>query len=134
MSCHRQLNLHPKFLHISHRENGSFEVLSLHPRRLQLTAVSCKRSICNKIERNHESHLSEVFAKVLYTTGCSFRPRTFACILFLDFLGILRKTTRILSIATRRRKNSMPVSIPCTSSRVWARVVVSQLLGVNGLM
>ena len=27
--CHRQLNLYPKFLHISHRENGSFEVLSL---------------------------------------------------------------------------------------------------------
>ena len=32
------------------------------PRR---TAVSCKRSICNKIEWIHESHLSEVFAKVL---------------------------------------------------------------------
>ena len=28
--CHRQLNLSPKFLHISHSENGSFEVLSLH--------------------------------------------------------------------------------------------------------
>ena len=30
VSCHRQLNLYAKFLHISHRENGSFEVLSLH--------------------------------------------------------------------------------------------------------
>ena len=30
LSCHRPLNLYPKFLHISHRENGSFEVLSLH--------------------------------------------------------------------------------------------------------
>ena len=30
VSCHRQLNLYPKFLHISQRENGSFEVLSLH--------------------------------------------------------------------------------------------------------
>ena len=30
LSSHRQLNLYPKFLHISHRENGSFEVLSLH--------------------------------------------------------------------------------------------------------
>ena len=30
VSCHRQLNLYPKFLHISRRENGSFEVLSLH--------------------------------------------------------------------------------------------------------
>ena len=30
VSRHRQLNLYPKFLHISHRENGSVEVLSLH--------------------------------------------------------------------------------------------------------
>ena len=29
VSCHRPLNLYPKLLHISHRENGSFEVLSL---------------------------------------------------------------------------------------------------------
>ena len=29
LSCHRQLNLFPEFLHISHLENGSFEVLSL---------------------------------------------------------------------------------------------------------
>ena len=32
--CDRPLNLYPKFLHISHRENGSFEVLSLHTREL----------------------------------------------------------------------------------------------------
>ena len=31
VSCHRPLNLYPKFLHISHRESGSFEVLSSHP-------------------------------------------------------------------------------------------------------
>ena len=30
LSCHRQLNLYLKFLHISHRENGSIEVLHLH--------------------------------------------------------------------------------------------------------
>ena len=30
VSCHRQLKLYPKFLHIAHRENASFEVLSLH--------------------------------------------------------------------------------------------------------
>ena len=28
LSCHRQLNLYPKFFHISHRENGSFAELS----------------------------------------------------------------------------------------------------------
>ena len=32
-SCHRQLKLYPKFLHVSHRENGSLEVLSLHFRK-----------------------------------------------------------------------------------------------------
>ena len=31
VSCHRPLNLYPKFLHISHRENGSFEVVFTHP-------------------------------------------------------------------------------------------------------
>ena len=30
VSCHRSVNLYTKFLHISHLENGSFEVLSLH--------------------------------------------------------------------------------------------------------
>ena len=30
VSCHRPLNLYPKFLHFSNRDNGSFEVLSLH--------------------------------------------------------------------------------------------------------
>ena len=28
--CDRRLNQYPKILHISHRANGSFEVLSLH--------------------------------------------------------------------------------------------------------
>ena len=36
----------------SHCENGSSEVLCFHPRQLQQTAVSCKRSNCNKIENN----------------------------------------------------------------------------------
>ena len=29
LTCHRQLKLYTKFLHVSHHENGSFEVLSL---------------------------------------------------------------------------------------------------------
>ena len=36
VSCHRQLNLNPKFLHISHREDGSFEVLSSHNKRYDI--------------------------------------------------------------------------------------------------
>ena len=50
---------------------------------------------------------------------------------FIDFLWILRKTTRILSIATRWRKNSMVGATACTSSRAWAWVVFLQLLRVK---
>ena len=57
---------------------------------------------------------------------------TFPCIHFLHTFTsktchsrcytyrILRKTTRILSIATRSRKNSMPISILCISNRASA--------------
>ena len=46
--CDRPLILYPKLLHIPHRENGSFEVLSLHkewysPRRLK--NVSFRRNV-----------------------------------------------------------------------------------------
>ena len=53
---------------------------------------------------------------------------------FMDFLWILRKTTRIHSIATKWRKNSMTVAVAGTSSMAWAWVVVLQILGVNGLV
>ena len=53
---------------------------------------------------------------------------------FIDFLWIIMNSNKILSIATRWKKNSMPVSIPCTFSRAWAWGFVLQLLGVNGLM
>ena len=43
LSCHRQLKLYTKFLHISHRENGSFEVLSLHPHDVGFTGVATDR-------------------------------------------------------------------------------------------
>ena len=44
------------------------------------------------------------------------------------------KTTKIHSIATNWRKNSMIGAVPDTSSRAWAWVVVLQILGVNGLV
>ena len=46
--CDRQFFPVATYCTLLHRENGSFEVLCLHSRRLQQTAVSCKRSICNK--------------------------------------------------------------------------------------
>ena len=70
----------------SHCENGSFEVLSLHPRRLQQTAVSCKRSICNKIKWTHESHLSEVLPKICRQRVASFYREPLHASSFIDFL------------------------------------------------
>ena len=51
----------------SHCENGSLEVLSLHSRRLQQTAVSCKRSNCNKKENNK---------KIVKVARLGFCPKT----------------------------------------------------------
>ena len=50
--CDRQFSSVDNYCTLFHREHGSFEVLSLHSRWLQWTAVSCKRSICNKIKLN----------------------------------------------------------------------------------
>ena len=47
---------------------------------------------------------------------------------FIAFLWILRKTTRILSIATRWKKNLMPVTILCIFGGASAWVVVLQRL------
>ena len=41
VSCHRPLNLYPKLLHISHRENGSSEVLSLQQMAKQVLRECC---------------------------------------------------------------------------------------------
>ena len=51
VSCDRQFFLVAIYCTLLHREYGSFGVLCLHLIcRLQWTAVSCKRSICNKVE------------------------------------------------------------------------------------
>ena len=51
-------------------------------RRLQQTAVSCKRSICNKQNEFVKAIRLRVFSKVLLTTGCSVRSETFVCHIF----------------------------------------------------
>ena len=53
LSCHRQLNLYPKFLHISHRENGSFEVLSLQFEHL---TRRCIKTVCQNIAHGLHFH------------------------------------------------------------------------------
>ena len=42
LPCHRPLNLYPKFLHISHPENGSFDVLSLQNQDYQPCTCHCR--------------------------------------------------------------------------------------------
>ena len=52
----------------SHCENGLVRWCLYTPRRLQQTAVSCKRSNCNKI-KNLENRTSEGFVQTQQTTG-----------------------------------------------------------------
>ena len=67
----------------SHCENGFWRCCLYTPRRLQQTAVSCKRSNCNKIENNKKSWKSLVwsFIQIRQTTGFSVLSCRFACIL-----------------------------------------------------
>ena len=52
-----------------HRDNTSFEVWYLHPsRRLQWTAVSCKRSICNKVNELGKSCPEDLFPNTCITS------------------------------------------------------------------
>ena len=46
MSCHRPLSLKTKFLHFAHRENGSFEVLSLHEKDASQTHPTDEETDC----------------------------------------------------------------------------------------
>ena len=68
VSCHRQLSLYSKFLHISHRENGFFEVLSVHLRRSDDSRVclfwvafnryyQCRDSQCVLTQRDDQQNL-----------------------------------------------------------------------------
>ena len=92
----------------------SCEVLSLHPRRLQQTAVSCKRSNCNKI-KNLESRTSEVLSKDGKQRVPPFHHVALHVISFVDFLLIIMSSTRNRSIATSWRKNSTMDAISDTS-------------------
>ena len=107
-------------------------------RRLQQTAVSCKRSNCNQMENSQkqirESRSSEVLSKDRTQRVAPFDRKPLHASFFIDFLWIIMKTTRNHSIATNWRKNSMMGAVPGTSRRVAVWLVVLQILGVNGLM
>ena len=87
-------------------KNGRVRCCIYTPRRLQQTAVSCKRSNCNKInkKKNLEVDTSEVFVKRRETTGLT----VLSCRSHLwTFLLIVMSSTRNRSIATKCwRKNS----------------------------
>ena len=69
----------------SHCESESSEVLCFHPRQLQQTVVSCKRSTCNKIENSKNKFVKAVrlrfLSKKRNTTCFPVLSCRFACIL-----------------------------------------------------
>ena len=83
----------------SHCENGLVRCCLYTPCRLQQTAVSCKRSNCNKVrEKNRESRkqrVSPFYHVALHESS------------FVDVLRIIMSSTRNRPIATNCRKNSM---------------------------
>ena len=56
LSCHRPLNLYPKLLHFSHRENGSFDVLSFQNANHHTRSVA--RPLANCFASSAKSNLS----------------------------------------------------------------------------
>ena len=108
------------------------------PRRLQQTAVSCKRSNCNKIENNKNKFVKVVRLR-FYPKTAKQRVSPFYHVAlhvssFVDFLWIIMSSTKNHSIATNWKKNSMIGANIDTSRMAWAWVVVLQILGVDGLM
>ena len=109
-------------------------VVFTQTRRLQQTAVNCKRSNCNKI-KNLESRQVWGFVQRRQTTGPPVLSCRFARKLICghSFLFVM-SSTRNRSIATNWRKNSMIGAIVDTSRMALAWVVALQILGVDGLM
>ena len=118
--CDRPLNLYPKFLHISHRENGYF-VLSLHLPSIttdnrQLLTIGLRLRFSPKI----------CFQRVTPSiVNLCMHP------LLLTFCELLGKTTKIHSIG---KKNSMMGAIAGISRMELAWIVVLQILRADGLM
>ena len=75
-----------EFFVIVHTAKTGLLRCCLHtPWRWQQTAVSCKRSICNKIENNKINSWKPFvwgFTQRSNTTGCTILSHRFACILF----------------------------------------------------
>ena len=76
----------PKFCIFYIAKTGPLRCCLYTARRLQWTAVSCKQSSCNEIRWILKKPSSEVFVKVLSTTGLPVLSQKFAC-LFLDILN-----------------------------------------------
>ena len=97
-SCHQFNCFHrTRFIHflpctripcrVSHCEIGLVRCCLYTHRRLQQTAVSCKRSNCNKNERKHrESRTSEVLSKDGKQRVSPFHHVTLHVSSFVDFL------------------------------------------------
>ena len=124
-----------RFCRFSHCENGSFwGVVFAPPIGYSRPLSAVNEPSVKKKKRKIESHTSEVWSKDRTQQASPFYHKTLHPSSLIDFVWTLMKTTRIHSIDTKWRKNSMTVAVPDTSSMAEAWVVVLQILGVNGLV
>ena len=117
--CDPPLNHYPKLLHFHVAKTCLLRCCLYTTRRSQQTAVSSKRSVTNRMNSWKSARL-RFSPKICKQRVDPFDHNP----LFCDFLWIHWQTTRNLAIATTLRRNSMTISIGCTSSKVWSSFLV----------
>ena len=107
------------------------------PRRLQQTAVICKRCNWNKkrtIKTNSWKLFVRGFIQRLNKTGFTVLPYRFACILIYRHFELLWTLPGTTPLPPTGRKNSMIDASADTSWMEWVWSVVPPILGLDGLM
>ena len=124
-------------MEIQNAKTGLLRCSLYTPRRLQQTAVICKRCNCNKkrtIKTNSWKLFVRGFIQRLNKTGFTVLPYRFACILIYRHSQLLWTLPRTTPLPPTGRKNSMIDASADTSWMEWVWIVVLPILGVDGLM
>ena len=125
------------FVEIQNAKTGLLRCSLYTPRRLQQTAVICKRCNCNKkrtIKTNSWKLFVRGFIQRQNKTGFTVLPYRFACILIYRHSQLLWTLPRTTPLPPTGRKNSMIDASADTSWMEWVWIVVLPNLGVDGLM
>ena len=121
-------------------QNAKMGLLRCHlytHRRLQQTAVICKRCNCNKkrtIKTDSWKLFVRDFNQRLNKTRFTVLPYRFACILIYRHFELLWTLPRTTPLPPTGRKNSMIDASADTSRMAWVWIVVLPIFGVDGLM